>query len=127
MRKILLMGTLASVIFVTSTVSATDSCDDAYTAASIAYRYAKKAYKAGNLDDCKRYTSKARAATSDAMSYAGKCECFDAYSSASSADWYANKASSADALDDCNINAKKTRSAASNAMLYARGCNKLLN
>jgi hypothetical protein len=123
MKKLLLMGTLVSIVFVTSTVSAADSCDDAFTAASIAYRHAKKAYKAGDLDDCKRYTSKARSAASDAMSYAGKCECFDAYSSASSADWYAKKAYSSDALDDCNTYAKKTRSAASDAMSYARGCN----
>ena len=115
-----ILATVALVLG--SATSFASSCDDAYSAAEEASSYARKGYRAGDLDDIQYYAKKAMNSAGEAMSYADECGCDDAYSSADDAYTQARRAYNEDDYDYAESYIRRAMGAAEDAMSAAGDC-----
>ena len=119
--KKLLISLILSLILI-SPSQAVGDCSGCMSEAYDAYKDARKAYRANNLNDCQRYAKKAYRHLSYAESEANYCGCSNAEYEAYDGYRDAKKAYRAKNLKDCQRYAKKAYRHASYTEDYAGSC-----
>ena len=94
---------LLTLVFFAS-LSHAANCDDAMSAADDAYTYARRGYRASDLDNLHYYARKAKSAAQDAYSYASSCGCYNAASEADDSERYARRAYNEEDFDYAQLN-----------------------
>lgn len=119
MIKLLLID---SVIFAGEPFRWAPACDYAANTAGFAYDYARKAYRASELEDARHSAKLAMDAALDAQIAAGACKCDDAENDAYAAYSFAKKAFRAADLAELQSYARKAMNEAGWAESAARDC-----